>query len=69
MDNKRNTSGLRAWRQASGLTQAEAATILGMTQSYYTKLERHVCRYPNLDLAKRIMRRTGITLNELVGLS
>lgn len=57
---------LKAWRDAHGLSQRDAAKILKISQTYYSRLERRVqtCYGKN---AKRIMDATGVPLEILVG--
>jgi transcriptional regulator with XRE-family HTH domain len=56
---------LLAWRTASGLSQREAAAILGLTQATYSRMElgRTVPRRLAL---KRVLDRTGVPLEVLV---
>jgi transcriptional regulator with XRE-family HTH domain len=53
---------------ASGLSQREAASILGMTQATYSRLElgRTVPRRAAL---QRVLDRTGVPLDVLVGVA
>lgn len=57
---------LKAWRQARQCSQHEAAAFLGISQGFYSKLERRsqALRGP---AAKRIMQKTGVPLEILVG--
>lgn len=68
-DMERITAGtyrtLRAWRRAQKLSQSEAARILGLSQSHYSKLERRTHALPG-KRAKGITKRTGVPLEVLV---
>lgn len=57
---------LATWRAAQGLSQHAAARKLGISQTYYSRLERGVqaARGP---VAKRLMAATGVPLEVLVG--
>lgn len=59
---------LKRWRAAHELTQRQAAAKLGISQSYYTKLElgKRVPRQPHLE---RILTETGVPLEVLVGVA
>jgi transcriptional regulator with XRE-family HTH domain len=59
---------LKRWRDANDLTQRQAAAKLGISQSYYTKLElgKRVPRQPHLE---RILSETGVPLEVLVGVA
>lgn len=61
-------SSLRAWRKAHGFNQAQAADALGISQSYYSKLERHE-QAPRRALAKRLMDQTCVPLEVLMGIA
>lgn len=50
---------LREWRRDSGLTQAEAGTLLGVTKDFIGLLERGE-RRPGLGLANLVKRIAGI---------
>lgn len=56
---------LSAWRRANGFNQEHAARVLGLSQSYYSKLERGLHALPG-DRAKRITAKTGVPLEVLV---
>lgn len=64
----RPRSSLRAWRQSQGFTQQEAADYLEISQAYYSKLERHE-QAPRRDMAKGLVERTGVPLDELMGIA
>lgn len=57
---------LKTWRTAMGLSQEQASTLLGISQTYYSRLERHgsAARGP---LAKRLSEQTGVPIEVLVG--
>jgi transcriptional regulator with XRE-family HTH domain len=59
---------LRAWRQGERLNQAEAAEILGVSQGFYSKLERGQ-QFPDRRNAKLISDRAGVPLETVLGLS
>ena len=59
---------LRAWREAFGLTQAEAAHLLGISQKSYSRFETGQ-RFVKGPLAARLMERTGVPLGVLVGVA
>lgn len=61
-------SSLAAWRKAQGWTQHEAAAYLGISQSYYYKLEAKV-QNPRKGILKRITERTGVPVDELMGIA
>lgn len=61
-------SSLLAWRTAQGFNQHEAADFLGISQAYYCKLERHD-QTPRPKIARRLMDRTGVPLDELLGIA
>jgi len=59
---------VRVWRLALNLNQRDAALLLGLTQSKYSRLERG--KYlPVGAEAKAIMLRTGVSLEVLVGVA
>lgn len=57
---------LKAWRRALRINQREAALLLGLSQSHYSKLERrtHATTGPR---AKTITAKTGVPVDILVG--
>jgi transcriptional regulator with XRE-family HTH domain len=59
---------LAAWRAAQGLNQLEAARLLGVSQTTYSRLERGI-RTAVRENAKRIMAATGVPLEVLVGVN
>lgn len=61
-------SSLLAWRTAQGYGQHEAARYLGISQAYYSKLETHSAA-PRPEILKRITERTGVPLDELMGIA
>jgi len=62
----RSYPDLGTWRSAQGLGQRDAARLLGISQTYYGRLERgeQAARGPR---AKTIMAKTGVPLEVLVG--
>lgn len=59
---------LTTWRDALNLNQFEAAEILGLSQTAYSRMERGL-KLPVGDEAKRIMSETGVPLEVLVGVA
>ncbi len=59
---------LRAWRLGARLNQQEAARVLGVSQSFYSKLERGL-QYPDRRNAKLISDKAGVPLETVLGLS
>jgi len=59
---------LKAWREAHGLNQHEAAEILRLTQTQYSRTERGL-RQPVGAEAKHVMTETGVPLEVLVGVA
>lgn len=59
---------LKHWRDAQGMNQRDAAKILGMTQSEYSKLEIGR-RTPRPKRAAAIMEKTGVPLEALMGIA
>lgn len=59
---------LKRWREAHEWTHREAAARLGVSQSYYTKLElgKRIPRKKNLE---KILAETGVPLEVLVGVA
>lgn len=65
---KREFKSLRQWRDELGLDQDDAALILGLSQSYYSRVERQLMA-PNRHLAKRIADKTGVPLEQVLGVA
>lgn len=65
---KRAYPDLAAWRRDLGLSQRAAARILGISQTYYSRLERRTqsARGP---MAKRILSTANVPLETLVGVA
>ena len=63
---RRKYSTLRAWREALGISQAEAGLLLQISESQYARLERGE-RGTTGKRAKVIMAKTGVPLDALVG--
>lgn len=61
-------SSLFAWRTAQGWGQREAAEYLGITQSCYSKWERHE-QAPRRYVARVVTEKTGVPLDELMGIA
>lgn len=65
---RKSYGNLRQWREAQGLSQAEAAEILEISQKSYSRFETGQ-RYVKGPLAARLMARTGVALEVLVGVA
>ncbi len=61
-------SSLAAWRRAHGFSQHDAARFLGISQSYYSKLETHE-QSPRRAMMKTLTAKTGVPVDALMGLS
>lgn len=57
---------LATWRGAKKLSQQQAAEYLGISQTFYSRLERRMQAAPG-KRAKVIMDLTGVPLEVLVG--
>jgi len=68
MNRKRIYPSLAAWRDNERLSQEAAAEKLEVTQGYYSRLERRV-QFPNRILARRIAERTGVPLENVLGIA
>jgi len=68
MNRKRPYPNLKMWRDDQRVSQRTAAELLGVTQSYYSKIERQALT-PNARLAKAITDKTGVPLETLLGLA
>lgn len=62
----RSYPDLKTWREAIGLNQRDAATLLGISQTYYSRLERGT-QPTTGKRAKVIMTKTGVPIEVLVG--
>ena len=60
------TPSLRAWRLERALSQLDAAAVLGISQTLYSRLERGTVSTKGTT-AKRIVLVTGVPLEILVG--
>lgn len=56
---------LFTWRKSRGLTQTDAAKLLGITQARYSVIERGLAI--NLLSAKPIAEATGVAVETLLG--
>lgn len=67
---KRITSypSLKAWRTALDLSQSDAAKLLGMTQSLYSKTESGQ-NAPRPKRAKSISNKTGVPFEAVMGVA
>lgn len=61
-------SSLLSWRQAKGFDQRQAATFLGISQAYYSKLERRE-QAPRPKMARQLTDRSGVPLDEILGIA
>jgi transcriptional regulator with XRE-family HTH domain len=59
---------LATWRRAHAFNQREAAQTLGISQTYYSRLERGV-QAARGKIAKRILETANVPLEKLVGLA
>lgn len=59
---------LKAWRKAQRIRQNEAAKRLGVSQGYYSRLERQI-KFPHAHTAKVITDKTGVPLETLLGIA
>lgn len=59
---------LARWRETMGFTQREAAAFLEITQGYYYKLETKR-QTPRPTLLRRLTERTGVPVDELMGIA
>lgn len=66
MKSKSTYPTLKAWRDAQGWNQTVAAKYLGITLSYYNRLE-HQQLYAGKKLAKAISDRIGVPFEEVLG--
>jgi transcriptional regulator with XRE-family HTH domain len=64
---KRPYPSLRHWREANAIRQCDAARKLGVSQSFYSRLE-HGIYFPGRLRAKAIADETGVPLETLLGL-
>jgi predicted XRE-type DNA-binding protein len=53
-------NGLKCWRASSGMTQAKAAEVLGITQARVSDIERGKIDQFSLDLLIRLAARAGL---------
>jgi transcriptional regulator with XRE-family HTH domain len=67
-ESKQRYLSLADWRDAHDLNQREAARVLGLTQSKYSRLERRL-QFPVRDDLKRIQFVTSVPLDVLVGVA
>jgi transcriptional regulator with XRE-family HTH domain len=68
MKHTRAYPSLKAWRLAARLNQAQAAGILGVSQGFYSKLERGK-GFPHRRKAFAISEKAGVPLETVLGLS
>lgn len=65
---RRTYPNLKTWRSERGISQHEAARLLGISQTYYNRLERGLT-VATWGTAKRILQITGVPLETIVGLA
>ena len=63
---RRKYPTLKAWRDALGISQAEAGLLLQISQSQYAKLELRTSGTTG-KRAKHIQAKTGVPVDVLVG--
>lgn len=63
---KRPYPDLKTWRDAQGMNQREAAKYLGISQTFYSRLERRAQAMSGKQ-AKDAVAKTGVPLEILVG--
>lgn len=68
VNRKRIFPSLKAWRDEEGLTQEQAAEILGVSQGHYSKLEQRQL-FAGKKLGKRISERARIPLENVLGIA
>lgn len=69
MNRKRRTyPNLKTRRDELGLSQAQAAAELGLTQSVYSRIERQQ-RAPKPKAAKAISEKSGVPLESILGIA
>ncbi len=61
-------TSLKAWRESQGLDQRAAAKALGITQGYYSRLERGTAA-PRPETARTMMDICGVPLEVLMGIA
>ncbi len=59
---------LKAWREGLGLNQRDAASVFGISQSCWSKIELGI-RAPRKDLARRLIAVTGVPADILMGIA
>ena len=65
-DTETRATDLKTWREGKGWKQVEAARFIGISATHYGMIERHAMT-PRADLAKRIIDKTGVTLEGILG--
>lgn len=60
-------TSLKAWREAQGMKQREAARLLGVTQALYSRVELGQTTRPQR--AKAISNQTGVPFEILMGVA
>jgi len=59
---------LKAWRTARGLSQADAARVLDISQKSYSRFETGE-RFVKGELARRLMDETNVPIEVLAGVA
>lgn len=62
------SSSLAAWRKEHGMDQRQAAAFLGISQAYYSKLERKE-QVPRPKMLRALTDKTGVPVDELMGIA
>lgn len=68
MNSKRTYPNLYTWRTENGLNQREAARRLKLSQSVYSRIERHQ-RAPKPSKAKAISLAANVPLESVLGIA
>jgi len=58
---------IRALREKKGLSQAEVARAVGLTQPRYSNFENHKAGWRDIERFKRLADLLGCSMDELVG--
>lgn len=61
-------SSLRSWRTTMKFTQRQAADYLGISQSYYSKLEAKA-QSPRRTIMRELTEKTGVPVDALMGIA
>ncbi len=58
-------NNIRRWRHQHSMTQIELSKRIGLSQSYFSKIELGQ-KNPNLNTLSKLSKATGITIGELL---